>query len=215
MTHPHYFCVYDIETSGLSPGKPEEIKSMIMEFAAIILDPNLVEVERVSYYIKPYTENPIYSPQALAVHNIPVEKTIEEGIELANFVNNVVNLFKKYSGGARKKMVISGHNIIKFDNSFMKVAFELYKKQFEDLYEFEIDTLIFSHLKYGHKDDMLNFKLGTACSKEDISIIGAHRAMKDVEANTKLLIKYLTDLRSDSSSVIEDKEEGSRAEFYF
>jgi len=215
MMHKHSYIIFDLETAGLAAGTAKEPKSIIMEFAAIAIDENLKEVERLEFYIKPYGNNPLYSPQALAIHNIPVQRTKDEGITSQEAVTRIIHLFKKYSNGARKKPILVGHNIKGFDNKFMNVLFGYEKKEFEKLYELRIDTLQWAHLKHGHTDDLDNFQLSTSCAKEDIAIIGAHRAMNDVEANTKLLIKYLTDLRLDSNNIESQKIVRTRDKFYF
>jgi len=215
MKHPHSYIIFDLETSGLGPGTAKIPKNIIMEFAAIVLDENLKEVERTEFLIKPYGGNPIYQQQALDTHNIPVQRTKDEGISSKEAVLKIADLFKRYSSGARKKPVIVGHNIKGFDNKFLKVLFEFEKKEFEKIYELRIDTLQWSHIKYGHTDQMVDFKLGTTCAREDVAIIGAHRAMNDVEANTKLLIKYLTDLRLDSNNIESQKIVRTRDKFYF
>lgn len=214
MLHKFNYIVFDTETSGLSPGTIKSPKAIIMEFACIVLDHELKEVERMEFYIKPYIENPEYSQKALDTHNIPINRTIDKGIESKEAIKKIMDLFKKYSGGMRKKPIISGHNL-DFDNKFMNMFFALHKKEWRKIYEFDLDTINLARVKYGWKESHLNFQLGTCCAYEDIALNDAHRAMNDVEANTKLLIKYLTDLRSDSRNMSQSEREKKRETFKF
>lgn len=209
MIFQQNFLIYDIETGGFSA-----TKNPIMEFAMIALNHNLEEKERLEFFVKPY-DDLIIEVGALKANGIPIQKVSDEGIDIKEVVQKIEFFIKKYTNkGIGKKPVLIGHNIKKFDNKFLTFVFKKFEKDFESYFSNFIDTMEWGRWKYGYKEILANFKLGTCCAKEDISIPNAHRAMNDTEANTKLFINYMNSLRSGVLGVREEVK-NSRSNFYF
>lgn len=194
MRHENPFVIFDIETGGLDCEK-----NPIVEIGAVAIDWNLNDLPDRNFVkiIKPYDDKLIYNQKALEVNGLSMAD-IEKG-ELFDEVMKgfaaYLDSFKKILG--KKKPVIVGHNIQKFDIPWMVHCFKRVSLDFEDYFESYIDTISWS--RYAHTEQ-LNFKLGTVCSVHGIQITNAHSALGDVIANKELFKIFMRSLRGEGSS---------------
>lgn len=143
--------------------------------------------------------------QALDANGIKMSDVMAKGIDANQLYKDLVKIFKENKSGRFAKPVLVGHNIGSFDNAFIEVIFDLYEPKrgyrdqsnlwnYVDSY-FE-DTLAIARKKWGHLNELENFQLGTVAEKLGIEHSNAHRALNDVEANTKIFIQFTKDLRN-------------------
>lgn len=214
--------VYDVETTGLSP----KIHG-VCEVAMITLDSvTLEEVDRYEVLIAPFI-NPIskveivIDPYAMEINGLSESKLRNDGIPVEQAVAQIIR-FIKVTGDTtiKKKPILCGHNIAKFDNPMMEVLFSVVKKDFEKQTDYKnmIDTMKFAHLKFPSPNHIINHKQPTVAEAMGIEVVNAHRAMPDVEVNAEMVIKMIKLLRGNSIEQGIEVEEGSksfRAEFKF
>ena len=207
-----YIC-FDIETGGLS-----ETKNPITEIALVVYDcEKFQEKSRFETFVKPY-DNLVLEPDALKHTGITLEMLEEDGVDIEDLVDYLVEVFKTFSyGNARFKYkpVLVGHNISKFDVPFIEYAFKRQKLNLYDYVEhYHEDTLFLGRSKWVGKQK--KFNLGACCAAAGIELIDAHRAMNDVEANKKLHVHILNTLRQSGNFVSpQQKEERVRNKFNF
>ena len=121
MTQTFFF--YDLETSGL---KPREDR--IMQFAGQRTTLDLEKIgEPVNILVK-LTDDALPSPQAIGVTGITPQKTLEEGINEAEFCKKVTE--EIFTPGT----IAVGYNTVRFDDEFMRAIFW---RNFYDPYEWE------------------------------------------------------------------------------
>jgi DNA polymerase III subunit alpha, Gram-positive type len=232
MKWPLSFITYDLETGGL-----HSMHNPVLEIAFVIIDTNLNIVKKYENYIKPYKHFPTsdfpegvplkIEEQALRANGIKMQDVIDKGIDIKQFYKDAVAIFKEYKSGKYQKPILVGHNIASFDNPFLEVIFDLCESrknpQISSLYnhvdKFYFDTITISRLKWGNKDDLINYQLGTVCQKMGITLTDAHRAMNDTEANAKLFIELVKGIREEKTTtnlqIGEIKEEKFRFNFQF
>ena len=162
------YLVVDLETTGLNPDE-----DVIMEMAWRLFDN--------------------YSKKTLAACSFLLDisgKIIKEDIEnltgisydmICSFSVNELLAFDLFSDAIRNCDFVAAHNV-EFEKSFLS------KK---------IDTNLFSSIKWLDTMNDLPFdisissrKLGHICSDHGILIEGAHRALPDVDATTKLISMF-------------------------
>jgi DNA polymerase III alpha subunit (gram-positive type) len=200
------YITYDTETTGLNPSK-----NAVCEIAMCVMDNELNDIgEYSSGIIKPI-EGREMSQGALNANGITQEQLNEgrDGKVVAKEVVTFIKSFKKQ----KSKVVLCGHNIIKFDNPFLYEFLNEYGYDLGGLVndEFFIDTLFLSRVKYLESS---NYKLGTICQKNNITLVDAHRALADTKANKELVKKFIISLRGEGGvQVIE--EERPRVTFQF
>lgn len=198
--------VWDLETGGL-----DYKVNPIVEIAMIAIDSvTLEEIGRYEAIIAPYNlENnvpAIYDQRALAYNGMTMEK-INKGKEAKQVANEIIDFCKSVTKpikfGAGLPIAV-GHNIVSFDIPFLTYFLKLFKKEYSTIFQpMSIDTLLWSRMKWSEDDSIQNHKLETACSEVGIELIDGHRAMNDVEANAKLVVNFLNNLRSTSSTTEE------------
>lgn len=200
-----YIVVFDIETSGLSAEK-----NCMLEVACCVIDNELNDVEEYESGVMKVYDNREIQQQALQANGITMNQ-IENGKDPKEVLNELINLFKKYSSG-RNKPVLSGHNIDHFDIPFMANFFNVFGKKFEDYVntDLTIDTMWWARLR---RNEQVNYKLGTCCEMEGIELVNAHRAISDTRSNKELVKKYLRSLRSEGDSNKEEKRFRKTFEF--
>jgi DNA polymerase III alpha subunit (gram-positive type) len=151
--------------------------------------------------------NNAYNKEALEITNISIDQLESEGLEQQDVFAQVVKFIEKHTHG-NSKPVLAGHNIgflpnhtykgkpkeaNGFDNKFMDHWFNLNDADFFSMVnEMFIDTLTFSHLMWSESS---SYNLSTTCAMMDVTLKNAHRAIADVEANAKMLIKMLKQFR--------------------
>lgn len=121
MTQTFFF--YDLETSGLRPREDR-----IMQFAGQRTTLDLEKIgEPVNILVK-LTDDALPSPQAIGVTGITPQKTLEEGINEAEFCKKVTE--EIFTPGT----IAVGYNTVRFDDEFMRAIFW---RNFYDPYEWE------------------------------------------------------------------------------
>ena len=138
--------------------------------------------------------NRAYSHGALEVTNMSIDKLLEEGVSKEEAFNQILDFFRKHTVG-NSKPVAAGHNIVKFDNSFMVQLFKDFGQDFyKNINSFIIDTLDWARIKWFEASA---FNLGTCANEVGVTHKEAHRALADTLANAKFLIKMLKSLRGE------------------
>lgn len=206
------YVVYDLETGGFN--SEEEA---ITEIAMIAIDgETLEEIERYTTFIKPYG-NLNYTDQALKSTGITMEM-INSGKDPKIVVKEVSEFLQRQGTAMNKKPILCGHNIIKFDNSFLVKLFSLHRRDLYSLINKDMffDTMWISRMRSPFDEDEFGkHSLSNACSREGIEVIDAHRAMNDTAANASLVVSYLRYLRGVGSSVEREKKHNYRDTFKF
>jgi DNA polymerase III epsilon subunit-like protein len=205
------YLVHDFETGGL----PVDT-SPIMSFAAVLVDGvTLDNVVKYDNLVKPYDEKLTYSPQAMAVNGLTVERCREEGVTLRQLVEDICALAEEANAGKGKgaKCILVGHNAGTFDGHFMTNIFDRcgvdMSKYFHGSKDSKgvfhpriIDTIELNKAMIGHITDTdTNFKLQSCCIRAGIDLTNAHTALDDTIATADLLKYCLVRLRSGSSEV--------------
>ena len=117
------FFFYDLETSGLNPREDR-----IMQFAGQRTDMDLNPIgEPVNILVK-LSSDALPSPSAIMVTKITPQKTLEEGINEAEFCKIVTE--EIFTPGT----IAVGYNTVRFDDEFMRATFW---RNFYDAYEWE------------------------------------------------------------------------------
>jgi exodeoxyribonuclease-1 len=117
------FFFYDLETSGFSPRE-----ARIMQFAGQRTDLELKPIgEPVNTLIK-LSEDILPDPQAILITGITPQKTLQEGINEADFLK----LFSDKV--STKDTIFVGYNSVRFDDEFMRF---LQYRNFYDPYEWQ------------------------------------------------------------------------------
>ena len=153
--------VLDFETTGFSP-----IASEPTEIAVILLDGK--------------TGEEMGSFDAL----LKIEGSIPEKVtELTGITKDMLDkygmdklLVKEYLQQMLNDAIIVAHNV-QFDFAFLKEHFEIEPKYF-------YDTLVISRQMYPSER---SHTLGNICSRANINLTGAHRAINDTRATVELL----------------------------
>lgn len=202
MKHLFNYFVMDLETGGFS-----EKQNPIVEVAVIVLDSLFEEVERRSFLVRNYN-NLVYTEGAYQTHHIGEDQIEAEGISSKEAVKIISDLAVKYKE-SRQKPVLVGHNFVGFDDRFLSYLFKFEKSDFNILFDSTIlDTLMLMRMKYGYDDIMPAFNLMSCCTRLDIPLIEAHRAMPDTEASAELFRRIMTDFRFGGNG--SEKEVGTR-----
>jgi DNA polymerase III alpha subunit (gram-positive type) len=190
-----YF-TYDLETSGLSAKK-----NAICEIAISPMDNELIDLpEYHSGIIKPYDNREI-SDGALE-HNGITRQQLAEGRESSEVFKELIDYIKSFRKTAAK-IILCGHNILKFDNPFLEDFFSFHKK---DLYKYVTDKDHIDTMWWARKawNESVNYKLGTCCSNAGIELVDAHRAISDTRANKNLVKYFLKNLRGEGQLIKEE-----------
>ena len=174
----------------------------ILEGAFILCDENFNELDRleVKSRLRPTT---LPSIGALLTNNVSVEMLSGANLSHHQAVMMIQKKLKQW-----EPFVIIGHNIVGFDLELW--IRQCYKNLIPDVYQLKklpnkvMDTLSLSRASKIVKKDGLQcelseknsflFKLESLCKQNNITHIGKHSAIGDVEANLRLgkLIKDLT-----------------------
>lgn len=202
------YIVQDVETNGLNFQK-----NLIMEIAWICLDGSeggeLKEVSRYTTLIKPYDTKNLgnYDPIALKVHGITVAETEKNGVSYKDVIKalkkDCEKLTKPIGRGGKLKPILVGHNYSSFDYSFVEYLFQLdgqYLFDYTD--EFIYDTLRMSRSKWPNEK---KHGLKAACKLAGIDLVDAHRAEADIEANAELFKYFMSSLRGEGVSKVQEK----------
>lgn len=212
-TSSNYVIVYDFETGNLWNSKCIAFDNApLVELAMVCVDMNKLEIIDEVDLIFPYgyKEDLVYSQQALETHGITKEIQDENSIPLKDIYKTCKQWFTKYKN-PRQLCTLAGHNIVGFDNPFMKNFFAYMKDDIDNYVKYYIDTMQIAHMA---ALEQMNYQLGTCCQLAGIDLVDAHRALNDTKANAQLFISYVKKLRGEGQqSNIEQKEERYRESF--
>jgi len=117
------FFFYDLETSGFNP-----TYDRIMQFAGQETNNQFEPINEPINLLVKLSDDILPSPEAVLVHGITPQKTLEEGFIEPEFLK----LFHK--AVSKKDLVITGYNSIRFDDEFMRHT--LYRNLY-DPYEWQ------------------------------------------------------------------------------
>lgn len=193
-----YIICYDCETSGISSKeKPAFDTIALIEVAFVVINMETLSIcEEVSYiFPRDYKEGLIYSKEAEEIHGITEEIQKEKSVPLKEIYKECVKLFKKYKN-PRQLCSLCGHNIVGFDNAFLKNFFAFMGDDIDNYVKFSLDTMQMAHMAYPESED---YKLHTICDKEGVDLVNAHRAADDTYANALLMISFIKKLRGEET----------------
>ena len=206
------FMFYDLETSGISPKNQR-----IMQFAGQRTDMNLQPVGDPHNYLLALPEDILPDPWAILVTGITPQKTQQEGITEAEFLQ----IF--HSDIATPGTIFAGFNTIRFDDEFMRY---LNYRNFYDAYEWHWqdgrgrwDLLDVSRMTRALRPEGITWpfapdgkpsnKLEYLTNVNNLSHENAHDALSDVQATISLarliqskqpkLFEYLLHIRDKRS----------------
>lgn len=135
-----------------------------------------------------------YNPSALETTHIDIDMLLNEGIEISEAATRIKEFLAKHTVG-NSKPIATGHNIIDFDNPFMKNLFAKNGFDFEKcINSFMLDTYDLAQIRWF---DAPAFNLGSCANELGLTLKEAHRALADATANAKVLIKMLKSLRGE------------------
>ena len=218
---PNYV-VWDLETGGFSPDKNPLVEVCMICYDGVTLE----EIDRYEALIKPYYENPVtkevmeYTDAAMATHGISISELEEDGIEIKEVLREILQRLKDWkTKGFFGAPILVGHNILKFDIPFLVGCYRLFSKEeyfWKAISRQIYDTMLFSMLRFFTSKDKgdetapnTNHKLGSICKAVGVSLIGAHRASADTEANAEMFFKFVRAMRGEGmkgvSGEIENK----------
>jgi DNA polymerase III epsilon subunit-like protein len=213
---PNSFIAFDFETGGL-----ESQVNPATEIALIAIkgDETLDEIGRYQGLIKPYDSALIYTEKAAATSGISLELLEDEGLDLNEVVDGVVDLMRsanfspKNSAGIRSILV--GHNPM-FDINFLNHIFERRfdgvkgtsgqlmleslvhgrRDHFGNFQPSYLNTWSLGKMWFGAEAELRDFKLGTIVERAGVELSDAHRAMNDTIATADFLRTFIRNLRS-------------------
>lgn len=196
-----YIVVLDTETGGLFNSKVKAFDdAALIEVACVVIDcQELKIVEELSWILKPYKDDLIYSKEAEAVHGITKEVIENNGLEEKIVFKQFKQLLSKYKN-PRHKAAICGHNLNGFDLEFIRNWFTFHNEDWESLIKWTFDTQAFAYMA---SDEQENYQLHTCCQNAGIDLVNAHRALDDTKATADLMIKYIEKLKGKANPVVE------------
>lgn len=137
-----------------------------------------------------------YEEQALEATHISIELLINEGVSYEEAHDTLKSIQAKNTIG-NNKPIMAGHNIKNFDLDF---AIKLYSQCGSDFLKLSnaliLDTLELARLRWF---ELSSFSLGVCANSLGLTLKEAHRALPDTIANAKVLISFLTSMRSSNS----------------
>ena len=183
------YLFYDVETSGISPAYQR-----VMQFAGQRTDTDLQPIgEPINILVK-LPEDVLPEPEAILVHGITPQKTLEEGISEKELADRLM------SEVFTPETVAIGFNNIRFDDDFIRNVFW---RSFYDPYEWHWksnrsrwDLLDASRLMRALRPSGLKWsfdaegkpvnRLGALAEANDIDTSQAHDALADVNTTIEL-----------------------------
>lgn len=188
MKHEAIYIIYDFETGGFHANQ-----NPATEVALIVLNNDLVELERYSTHIIPYKDL-ILTKSALDFTGKTEEMIRREGIEVNKVYSKIKEILIKHKG-KYKKPILVGHNSSDFDINFLRYIFNIHDDSVDKYIEsFMWDTLYISRAKWGHIE-VDNHKLEGVCRRLNISLTDAHGAMNDTVATKEVFIHFMKEMR--------------------
>ncbi len=160
-----YVC-YDFETTGLHYEQGDKI----IEIGAVKIENGKI-TEKFMTYVDP--EKPIPA-ESSAISGI-----VDEDVKGAPIDSEALQDFYKFTRGA----ILTGYNIINFDNVFLKGQGKACRFNFDN----ECEDVFHYAQKYVH--GVKNYRLGTIAAKLGVVLDNAHRAVYDAMATAEVFIK--------------------------
>jgi DNA polymerase III alpha subunit (gram-positive type) len=197
------YIVYDCETGGL-----DEYENPITQFACMVLDyKTLKEVDRWETFVKPYADLTI-TKESLEKSLVSLSDIKKLGMDLRPFINTMEKFVKMHLAVTKSKdagrLIPIGHNV-QFDNRFLRVAFELVNKDWNEyISDTTIDTMALSKMMFG-LEGTEKLKLGECCKYAGVKLTDAHGAMNDVIATADLFRFYTKKLRRKANDNTDEK----------
>ncbi len=186
------FYFYDLETTSGSP-----FTGRIMQFAGQRTDMDLKPVGEPDNILIKLSDDVLPEPDAVLVHGITPQKTLEEGISEVEFLKYF------HSSIATQGTVFTGFNSIRFDDEFMR---RINYRNFYDPYQWHwkddksrwdmLDPIRMMRalrpegLKWPDIDGKPTVKLELMAKENDLTHENAHDALSDVVALIELSQKF-------------------------
>lgn len=225
---------FDFETSGL-----DVTKNIVMEFAFVTSNQFDFEPEvKYSELIKPYglktfvpeTINvgkkkkpifkevlieekvkPIYKKEALEVHGVSIAETVSKGIEIGDFVETLIKMFKEMNptrnNHASSRPILCGHNVA-FDISFLDVIFKLLGEELSKHVLSNNGQIIFwdsmqltQKIYNKTEGEELSLNLKDCFLREGFGEFMAHRALPDTLSTLNLIGALVKKIRNGEGSI--------------
>lgn len=208
-TSCNYVIVYDFETGGLPNSNSRAFYDVpCVEIAMSCIDLKSLEIINQKDMIFPYDykEGLTYSEQATEVHGITKEVQEANFTPLKDIYKTCKEWFTKYKN-PRQMCTLVGHNIVAYDNPFLKNFFEFMGDDIDKYVRFYIDTMNLAHIS---ALEQIDYKLGTCCQLAGVDLVDAHRAQNDVNANAELFISYVRKLRGEGQSTTQESVQKKR-----
>ncbi len=162
----HQVVVFDFETTGLNPYQGDKI----VEIGAVKLV-NGVITEQFQTMVDPKMPMPEKTSQKNHIY--------DEDLVGAPTISQAMQDFYKFTRGC----VLSGYNIVGFDNIFLNLAGRACR------YNFDNPVLDCYPLAQKSIKSVKNYKLGTIAKFLGVELKNAHRALADTIATAEVLIK--------------------------
>jgi len=194
------YIAYDFETTGLDPRKDQPI-----EIGIIKIDDQTGDVEQYDIFIK--TPQPL-SKDTKRITGITDEMILAKGVDLEPAMKAMFQVFGLQPNKYDKNVLIFGHNIIGFDNWFLKKYTDLYGYTFPEREHFfdtagEFRGLLLGEKRFVHECDYdyhdrilkldakgVRYNLTVACAYYKVSMDrAAHRAHNDCLFTLKVFEK--------------------------
>lgn len=166
------FCIYDTETTGLSPKNAD-----IIEFSALKVNGDTLEIiETFDTFVNPGYE----LPQEIVEFNEKNNTGITpEKISSAPDKEFAAKKIREFLG---ENPIVVGHNSIKFDTAFVN---KLYQEVLEEEFspDFQLDTLVLAKEKVEGSHKLADL-YKTVCEDEELPF---HTSLGDVYATLEVL----------------------------
>lgn len=179
------YIAIDFETGGVSP----ETHS-IVEFGVAIIK-NLKVVESLGSLIQPYS---LVEEKYLNYSGIKQSDLDSCGFRLKDMIDTLIGMSETLNPTKNKykKPYLVGHNIERFDLKWLKFAFEKFKLNWEDYFNYIIyDTLPLCSLMFYNNIKIGNKKLATICKFLEVEERNSHHAEDDAIMVGEVFIKCL------------------------
>lgn len=203
-----YVMVLDVETGSLINSKVRAVyDAALIEMAVAVVNMETLEIEEeVSWILKPYKEDLLYTSEAEMIHGITKAIIDSNGVEEKKAFKEFKALCSKYKN-PRHKAAICGHNLNGFDLDFIKNWFEFHEEDWESMIKWTFDTMAFAYIS---SLEQVDYKLHTCCGIYNIDLVDAHRAGADTRATAKLFIEFVKRLRGEGLSAAAQVEKKIR-----